>query len=140
MKKILLATVIVNLLVTTAAIAFATSVIYSGFPDVKEDTYYYDAVKNVSLAGYINGYSNGNFGPNDYLTRGQAAVILDNYNKKNYPHIESKVTETDLQKLYGLKYVCPEKELTCLYVEDVADDWGCDNEDYVKWVEDNCDF
>ncbi len=38
-----------------------------------------DAINNMSDLGIITGYSNGNFGPNDYVTRAQLAVILDRF-------------------------------------------------------------
>ncbi len=59
------------------------------FPDVKSTSYYFDAVKSLSERNIISGYPNGNFGPNDYVTRGQAAKIiagvlgLDTKNVKN---------------------------------------------------------
>jgi len=138
MKKTLLITVAVNLFITTAAIAFGSSLINKEFPDVKTDAYYYNAVKNMTNAAYMNGYSNGNFGPNDYITRGQAAMILDTYNTRNYAHIENKISNTELQNLYGLSFVCPDEKLFCHNMDDVAESVGCDNTEYVKWVDDNC--
>lgn len=46
------------------------------FPDVDKDAYYYQAVEAAAEAGYINGYPNGNFGPDDTLTREQMAKII----------------------------------------------------------------
>lgn len=46
------------------------------FPDVRSGAYYYDAVGDMSTLGFITGYADGNFGPDDPLTRGQGAVIM----------------------------------------------------------------
>lgn len=45
----------------------------------------YDAVRFVSENGLMNGYSNGMFGPNDYLSRAQLAQIL--FNKEDRPGV-----------------------------------------------------
>lgn len=47
------------------------------FPDVRTGTYYADAAGNMAELGFITGYSNGNFGPDDPLTRAQGAVIMN---------------------------------------------------------------
>ena len=49
---------------------------YKEFPDVKEGTWYYDSVKYNSVRGYIMGYTNGKFGPNDSLQRQDFVCIL----------------------------------------------------------------
>lgn len=46
------------------------------FSDVKNDAYYFKEVHAVVEAGYFEGYNNGNFGPNDPLTRAQMAKII----------------------------------------------------------------
>ncbi|MCD8316983.1 MAG: S-layer homology domain-containing protein [Eggerthellaceae bacterium] len=49
------------------------------FSDVPEDAWYADSVYAAYDNGYMNGYGNTNFfGPNDYLTRGQSAIIAYN--------------------------------------------------------------
>ncbi len=48
------------------------------FPDVQDSDWFYDSVISAVRAGYMNGYANGLFGPNDTLTRGQAACVLAN--------------------------------------------------------------
>lgn len=138
MKKMIIVTVAINILVTVATIAFADILIYDGFPDVKKDSYYYDAVKNMSLNGYMNGYSNGNFGPDDSMTRGQLAVVIDRFNQRVNSRFNLTVSETDLQELYGLKYVCPSEYLTCLGIDDIIDPPGCYNDSYMAWVESHC--
>ena len=49
------------------------------FPDVESAAYYTDAARWASASGIISGYSNGNFGPNDPITREQFAAILWRY-------------------------------------------------------------
>lgn len=49
------------------------------FPDVSEAEWYADAVKWAASEGIVSGYGNGNFGPNDPITREQLAVMLWHY-------------------------------------------------------------
>lgn len=51
------------------------------FTDVKNGKYYHDAVAWASEKGIVGGYSAGQFGPEDNITREQLAVILHNYAK-----------------------------------------------------------
>ncbi len=84
MKKELILTAL-----TSAVIASTLSIVVvfaSGpgtpYPDVSEDAYYQDSVYRMRDLGVITGYADGNFGPNDYVTRGQIATILDRYDEK----------------------------------------------------------
>ena len=49
------------------------------FGDVSGGQWYTSAVAWAAENGIVNGYSNGNFGPNDPITREQLAAILRNY-------------------------------------------------------------
>jgi len=51
------------------------------FSDVASDQWYTDAVAWAAELGIIKGYGNGNFGPDDNITREQLAVILYNFAK-----------------------------------------------------------
>ena len=52
----------------------------SKFPDVQNTKeYYYVAVKWATAKNIVSGYENGNFGPNDPITREQLAVMLNKY-------------------------------------------------------------
>lgn len=52
------------------------------FPDVKDSNqYYYKAVKWATDNKLVNGYNNGNFGPEDSVLRQDLAIILYNYAK-----------------------------------------------------------
>lgn len=48
------------------------------FTDVPRDAWYYNDVAVAVNAGYIKGYGNSLFGPEDTLTREQVCVMLDN--------------------------------------------------------------
>lgn len=50
-------------------------------PDVPEDAFYTAPIIWANDSGVITGYSNGYFGPNDYVTREQIATILYRYSK-----------------------------------------------------------
>lgn len=47
------------------------------FTDVADD-WYVDVIKTAHYYKFINGYGDGTFGPNDEITRGEAAVVLAN--------------------------------------------------------------
>lgn len=49
------------------------------YPDVKTDAWYSNAIIWASEAGVVTGYGNGNFGPEDSITREQLAVMLHRY-------------------------------------------------------------
>ena len=49
------------------------------FSDVKNDTWYTDAVIWAEANGIVSGYGNGKFGPDDDITREQMAKIMYNY-------------------------------------------------------------
>ena len=59
--------------------AFDLETSYSGtppnFPDVASSAWFYDYAETAFAHGIVNGYSNGNFGPGDAITREQIAVI-----------------------------------------------------------------
>lgn len=74
------------------------------FPDVKSSDYYYNAVKWASANKIVNGYSNGKFGPNDYVTREQLAVMLQNYAKYKKKNITKT---TNISKFKDSSGVAP---------------------------------
>lgn len=51
----------------------------NSFADVGENTWYTDAVIWADANGIVEGYGNGLFGPEDYVTREQMATILYRY-------------------------------------------------------------
>ena len=48
----------------------------TGFPDVSPTSSYYDAVNTVASRGIVSGYKDGNFRPEEELTRSQMSRIL----------------------------------------------------------------
>jgi S-layer homology domain len=69
----------------SAFFASGLTVFASGLPDpftdVPEDSIYYDAVLKMRMMGVLTGYEDGTFGPEDPVTRGQMALILDRYDE-----------------------------------------------------------
>jgi hypothetical protein len=63
------------------------------FPDVTEGWYYTTAVETLASMGIISGYDNGNFGPNDYVTREQFIAIAIRFATLN---VGSGVTFSDV--------------------------------------------
>ena len=72
LNRAMMAQVLYNLADGTPAAA-------AGFPDVSPTAWYADAVNWAAANGYVTGYDNGLFGPEDDLTREQMAAILHRY-------------------------------------------------------------
>lgn len=73
-----------KLVAAAAAVALALGVApasawASSFNDVPDNSWYTGSVEWANDMGALTGYDNGEFGPNDGLTRSQAAVILYRY-------------------------------------------------------------
>ncbi len=49
------------------------------YPDIDQDQWYHDSVDWAIEEGVFHGYDDGTFGPNDVLTREQAAAVLYNH-------------------------------------------------------------
>lgn len=62
------------LLIGTAAAALRGSAVFS---DVPSGAFYDNAVGEMYGAGIIRGYEDGKYHPNDYVTRGQVAVLFN---------------------------------------------------------------
>jgi V8-like Glu-specific endopeptidase len=82
------------------------------FPDVELNDWFCDYVLFSKNEGHVKGYENGLFGPNNSITRAQAAKVIANafYNEVGKGHIE--------------------KEYKCLLPVEIAsdvqaDDWFC---------------
>lgn len=52
------------------------------FPDVEEGTYFTESVGDLVRKGIVRGYEDGRFGPHDFVTRAQVAVMLDRYDRE----------------------------------------------------------
>ena len=82
----------------------------SGFTDVKDGAWYFDAVVAMKNGRLINGYGDGTFGPDDYITYAQFCQILSNY---------KKFTKMDDSDYWGYSAVAQCKEHK--YIEDRGD-------------------
>ena len=86
---------------TTAVLAavlsmiVATGVVFAShqFPDVPTNSTFHADVDWLVDNGITNGYPNGNFGPNDNVTRGQMAAFLHRYNTDFGPTIVTAIAE-----------------------------------------------
>lgn len=71
------------------------------FPDVVPSDYFYDSVNRFARKGIVTGYQSGRFGPYDYVTRGQVAVIIDRYDQQVVRRLREQVEELRAQAGYG---------------------------------------
>lgn len=71
-------TALISAIVSSTITVFASGP-GAPFKDVDENAYYADAVYHMRGMRVIEGYANGNFGPDDFVTRGQLATVLDRY-------------------------------------------------------------
>lgn len=78
-------------------------VIYSvRFPDIAPGLWYTDAVLWAADASIVTGYSNGNFGPADLITREQLALMMYRYANSRGYDISDKA---DLSQYYDASFV-----------------------------------
>ena len=56
-----------------------------GFVDVAQDSSYAEAVRWVASEGLMSGYGDGRFGPDDFVTKEQALVVL--WRQSGAPHL-----------------------------------------------------
>lgn len=68
----------------------------SSFNDVKSDAYYMGYIEWASKNNIVNGTGNGNFAPDQAITREQMAVIISNYAKT----MDLKLTQTHGEKTF----------------------------------------
>ena len=80
LSRAMIVTILYNLAGTPAAGQ-------STFKDVAADAWYADAVAWAQANNVVAGYGNGNFGPNESVTREDLAVILANYVQYKLPAI-----------------------------------------------------
>ena len=73
MKKILSITLIIIIILSFISISSVYAIEYS---DVSSNHWAYEAIKNMSDRGVINGYSDGSFKPDALVTRGEFCKML----------------------------------------------------------------
>ncbi len=74
----------------------------SSFSDVKDDAYYMGYIEWASKNNIVNGVGNGNFAPDQSITREQMAVIMSNYAKTigyTLPKVHTENTFSDNGKI-----------------------------------------
>ena len=65
------------------------------FKDVRSGQWYTDAIAWAGLSGIVTGYSDGNFGPDDAVTREQLITILYRYGKSKELDVDVKTELTN---------------------------------------------
>lgn len=88
----------------------------STFSDVPAEAYFHDAVVWAAENSIVNGYGNGHFGPNDAVTREQAATIL--YRYAQYKGYDVTLSENSVLSSFAdteeiSDYALPAMEWTC---------------------------
>lgn len=81
MKKTIFSIALITAIISSTFTVFAYDLYERHFPDVKEGAYYEDSVYKMQGLGVVQGYQDGNFGPNDPVTRGQVVTMLDRYDQ-----------------------------------------------------------
>lgn len=76
-KKLLFVLVAVVLMFGAGAVAYAVSTAPTSFPDVPPDYWAYNSIMKMTAQGVVQGYANGNFGPEDFVTRAQNVTFID---------------------------------------------------------------
>jgi len=92
------------------------------YDDVKENSWYSDAVDWAGQSGVMTGYGNGKFGPDDVITKGQAASVLYRYliykgtftedEKKAYEELDNIPEDTADFAKTPLKWAVKEEIMT----------------------------
>ncbi|EFI41858.1 hypothetical protein HMPREF0629_00487 [Peptoniphilus sp. oral taxon 386 str. F0131] len=81
-----------------------------GFADILNNHWAKESIENVRAEGWISGYSDGSFKPDQYITRAEVVSIvnkmLDRYADKNYvdSHAMELTNYTDLSKNHWAYY------------------------------------
>lgn len=77
------------------------------FKDVPKGKWYYEYVMKCASLGIVNGYGDGNFGPNNPATREEVAVMIrkiveaiGSFNSQPLPQINSSTSKAELAKIY----------------------------------------
>ena len=82
---------------------------YMPFADVDQAAWYAEAVRWAASCGIIAGYDNGNFGPNDPITREQLAAML--YRSAGSPEVTGSLSFTDAASVS--EYAVPALQWAC---------------------------
>jgi hypothetical protein len=83
MKKFLLG-LVAGFLLVSMPVAFANMLAPVSFSDVNESDWFYDSVTNLANWRFVNGYSDGTFGPSNLITRAETAKIVNEVFEQTY--------------------------------------------------------
>ena len=78
MKKITFTSTLILSVLLTATV---TAAVTTGFPDVPTNHWAAGAIERLKGEGVIQGYSDGNFKPNNMISRAEVAVMMDKNNQ-----------------------------------------------------------
>ena len=92
MKKTLVSALTTALVVGAASTTFAAA---NPFSDVPADHWAYDAVSQLAADGVINGYGDGTFRPDSFITRAETCAIV-NRTLKRAPHKDHLLPENTM--------------------------------------------
>lgn len=70
-------------------IAFSIPVSAQSFSDVKDTDWYYEAIESATDNGYVNGYEDGTFKPNNYVTNGEFYKMISLAYDLDVPEIDN---------------------------------------------------
>lgn len=93
LRRLLVFTLVLSMAGIGVSSAIAQQFGVGMFPDVLPQSYYFSAVQRFARIGIIKGFSSGIFAPNDTVTRGQVAVILDRYDQEVIAKMRAQITE-----------------------------------------------
>jgi cytochrome c5 len=109
-RTITIVSLMVAALLIIAGVAWAAGT----FPDVSAEDVHYDAIEWAAENGIVNGYANGNFGPYDNITRGQAATMFMNNAEYLTGEAEAALEEALTAPMDPLNRGCPACHVTTL--------------------------
>lgn len=73
------------------------------FADVNEEMWFNTAVSTMASMGIVNGYPDGNYHPNEYITRAEFAAIVTRFDESKNT---TGVTFADIYGHWGQKEIC----------------------------------
>lgn len=63
------------------------------YSDVSSDSSHATAIEEMTMLGFLQGYGNGLFGPNDAVTRGQMAILVQRLRDREIKALHAQVEE-----------------------------------------------
>ena len=98
MKKFIAIPLILSCLLSTPFAVTADTDTENPFGDVKADAWYYDYVTDVYERGIMTGKDDGNFHPNDNITRAEFVTVLCRMSDMEYAGLGNDLTFPDTPK------------------------------------------